>query len=377
VNALKLDPSQRQALYQATANPLSLITGAAGTGKTSLIAEIRKQTGATLLAPTGKAAARLREVTGADAVTVHRYLKFDGTKFQREHSNDCLVIDEAPMVDSALLAHVVRCNPPKLILVGDVAQLPPVGRGAPFQDLIDAHPDKVVELQVCYRAQAAIHKAANRIRFGLAPALVDRGHDEIWRMGETGAGQPTSAAIAKWVLAGHYDPLQDMILSCRNGETDEDYGSVLAINNLVMRLLNPHDPDVAWKVADRVIMCKNHASKDIWNGDTGSITGIDRQGKVCMQLDRNGLDLILERRLVNDLKHAYCLTVHKSQGSQYRRVIFICLQAHAHMLDRSLIYTAATRAREAIRICGQMSAFFAGIKRSRRKRTVLSALRDA
>ena len=371
---MKLDASQIKAVESAVAGGDRLITGPAGTGKTTLIKAIaQRMKRAEIMAPTGKAAARLREATGFEAHTIHRNLLFDGTKFNRNWPFKCpVIIDESSMVDAWLMARLLEFNPEPLILVGDAAQLPPVGKGQPFHDLISLRPDRVTELTTCYRAQGAVHKAATAIRHGEIPLKQEKSGGESWRMVETGGPSRTFVKLQEWIKAGFLDPAEDIILAPMYGSGEAADGGIKAINAMCKEILNPSTEP--YSPGDRIIINKNFGQDDLWNGDLGTIAEIDHKGFPFVDLDRGTETRLLTKAQRAEMSLAYCLSVHKAQGSQMRRVFFVCFKRHWHMLNRSLIYTAITRAREGVCVMGSLQTFYHGIQKVEAKRTVLQEL---
>lgn len=375
---MKLDVSQEKAIELAGTGKDCLITGGAGTGKTTIIKNIADERKVIIVAPTGKAAARLKEATGHYAETIHRMLGWDGDGFLSDDPIDKpVVIDESSMVDSWLLARVMERNPPQVVLVGDAAQLPPVGRGQPFHDLLKLRPERCAKLERCYRSQAAVHKAAQAIRNGNGVAREEISGGESWKMEDAPNPEAATAKIIGLIKEGWLDPAQDIILSPKHGTGgDENDGGIIAINNAVMQVANPHGDGEKWKTGDRVIITKNFANDDLWNGDLGIITDVDWSGMPWVTLDRPRQKgpALLNKEQIKELKHAWCLSVHKSQGSQFRRVVFVCFKEHRYMLTRSLIYTAITRTKESCLVLGNLSAFYAGINRIENRTTVLQSL---
>lgn len=381
------DPSQLSAIESASnlKNRISLVTGGAGSGKTTVIKSILDKLGdCELMSPTGKAAARMAEVTGRDASTIHRALGFNGEIWMRKKWFDKpVIIDEASMIDSMLMAKILDYKPQKLILVGDDSQLEPVGRGCPFKDLIRIIPESVSRLTVCHRAKGAIHKASQAIRAGQAPLMSDQADGESFKMINTGDATATTAKLLKWVTDGYYKPETDMILSPRYGAgSEENDGGIDSLNREIKAIINPSLGKLA--VKDRIIVTKNHADigpSGIWNGDLGFITDIDSAGRPEITLDRdkknNGDDPVLiqiGKDEVKDIRLAYAMSVHKAQGSEAEHVFVIVLKNHFYQLNRSLIYTAVTRAKKATVVMGQMSAFYQGINKTSEKKTILQYL---
>ena len=368
------DENQKAAIERAVGGDRDVIvTGGAGTGKTTIIKEMAdRMPGVEIMAPTGKAASRLKEATGHDACTIHRALVWDGKDIHRRRDFGKVIVDEASMIDSWLMAKILDFRPAKLVLVGDSAQLPPVGKGQPFHDLIRLRPDLVVELRRCYRASGAVHKAAQEIRAGRLPLREEISGGETWRVIRTGDHVKTLGKLGEWIKAGHFDASQDVILCCRYG-TGEDDGGIKAINKSVKELLNASEG--AFSPGDRVIVGKNFSDEDLWNGDLGVIDDIDSDGSFWLRLDRDAENSrLLSKEACKEVALAYCLSVHKSQGSQFRRVFFLVFERHFMMLNRALIYTAVTRAREGVCVCGEVRAFDEGIGRVAEKLTVLQEM---
>jgi exodeoxyribonuclease V alpha subunit len=391
---IQLDDTQLHAVEHAISGQFSVITGGAGTGKTSIIKAIYKKLIArgesvSMCAFAGKAAARLKEATESETSTIHNMLKSDGTRFNLETlANECVIVDEASMVNSALMSAIISLNPKKLILVGDSAQLPPVGKGQPFHDIINLRPDVVFELTTCYRNSAAVFDASIAIRNGEQVSHLERYDSEVWAVTETGDDKKTHDIILKQVKAGYFDFEKDIILCPKNGSVDIP-ASVRSLNVDIAQIVLPRPDGVRFAVGDRIINTKNLSKKDIWNGTTGSVHSIDQKGAIWMKLDEPIKDLAkstpentyskdtvqLTKAEAMNLELAYVLTVHKSQGSQYRKVVFVCLGRDTHtLLSRSLIYTAVTRTREECVVVGQKSAFERGCKTLTTKQTIIQQL---
>jgi exodeoxyribonuclease V alpha subunit len=396
---MKLDSSQLAAVEAATTSRFSIINGGAGCGKTTIIRQVKDEVKARgepvlLCAFAGKAAARLKEATGEGAATIHRMLNYQGDLgFTRPTLKGYTVIlDEASMVSSDLMAEIVKREPKRLILVGDEAQLAPVGSGQPFHDLIRLRPDRVQTLTTCYRNAEAIFRAAAAIRVGNMPAVQEQTAEELWRVCATGGADETHAAILKAVRDGYIDFKQDVILCCRNGESADQKCAVDGLNRDLKDIVNPAQGDEKINVGDRIINTKNNADLDIWNGTTGTVKAIDHGGAVWLTLDYPILDyvrskpdapvyisdVLVTKDKVRYLSLAYALTTHKAQGSQYRRVVFVCLcRDQMTLLDRSMIYTAVTRARCECSVVGEYRALADGINTVRSKNTVLQELAKA
>jgi len=384
------DKSQLAAIELATETPfrLVIITGGAGTGKTTIIKAIcerleSKREQIHLCAFAGKAAARIREATGREASTIHRMLGYDGMLYRKNTlAYQTVIIDESSMIDSALMAEITRRKPKRLILVGDQAQLPPVGRAQPFHDLIRLLPDKVYHLTTCHRAKAAILQAATAIRQGEQPEREIRSDTEMFTMTNTGGAVQTQAKIMEWVKAGIFDFDCDVILVCRNGESDSEPCTVRGLNSAIVDAIAPREDKRKFQQGDRVINTHNIPAKDVWNGTTGTVHAVDQDGAIWVRTDTSVMSdnggktdhVLFARDEIKHLQYAYALTTHKSQGSEYRRVCVVCLRRDLHcMMDRRLLYTAVTRAKEGCVVVGEIAAVRGAVMKMQEKKTVMQA----
>lgn len=393
---MQFDAAQNRAITHACTAPLSIVTGGAGTGKTTIIKAITERLESAgesvlLCAFAGKAAARVREACQHPASTIHRMLGYNGREYQLESlAGQSVIMDESSMVDTALLAEIVRRKPHRLVLVGDPAQLPPVGRGQPFHDLINLRPDLVAELTTCYRATEAVFQAATAIRSGGRPPMQATSAGEKWTMTNTGNAARTQAQILEWVNAGAFDFQQDIILVARNGESDADPCTVRGLNAAIVDAISPRDGKRKFNTGDRVINTKNLPDLDCWNGTTGTVHAIDQDGGIWVRTDIPVIDwrktkderapiytdhVLFGKDVRSHLQLAYALTVHKSQGSQYRNVLMACFQRDTFgLLDRSLLYTGVTRTKSACCVVGELSAVWMAIDRVNCKRTIIQEL---
>lgn len=387
IEGVKFDKSQILAIAAAMSNiGLTVINGGAGAGKTTIIKAICKileyrGCAVDLCAFAGKAAARLREATGHRASTIHSMLAYSGEGLGFTAGNlhgRTVIVDEASMVPSSLLYEITKRDPERLILVGDQAQLQPVGIGSPFHDVIDTLPTVVHTLTTCYRNKEAVFAAAAKIRNGEMPSEGKSAREEF-AVRRFDSPEAVHAFIEEAVKAGEIDFEQDLVLSPRNGEGEEPAAAtVKSLNAGIQAIENPHEDGVKFAPEDRVMCTKNFPKLDIWNGTTGWITRVDRDGKPFFLPDDADTEYdeirLGEKEQQQAIAPAWCLTVHKAQGSQYRDVYVVCLRRDAaRLFDRSMLYTAVTRAkRKCVLLCDD------GIDRIigavRRRRTYLQLL---
>ena len=384
---MKFDESQLNAIDKAVEGKLTLITGGAGCGKTTIIKAIADQLDrhgeqVAIAAFAGKAAARIREATGYEASTIHRLLRWQGEQFALPDLNGVtVIIDEASMVDSKLMAEIMKRKPRRLVLVGDEAQLPPVGSGQPFHDLIRLKPNLVANLTTCYRATEAIFRAATLIRNGQQPVREETTAQEHWLMTYAAGDKEVDAAILSMVRCGDLDCEKDIILAPRNGDEATGSAAVAPLNAKIAEIVNPRQPgDPKIIPGDRVICTKNNPELDIWNGTTATVMAKDNSGRMQIRTDteiigKNGektRDCDVPADFSKNFQLAYALTVHKSQGSQYRKVIVIVLQRDAYaLLSRPLIYTAVTRAKRECHVIGELRTFANAIMQQTNIQTIL------
>lgn len=392
------DANQSAAIQSACTHNLSIITGGAGTGKTTIIKEITtrlesKGEKVLLCAFAGKAAARLREACEHPASTIHRMMKYNGVEFTLESlAGFTVIMDESSMVDASIMAEVMNRKPKRLVLVGDPAQLPPVGRGQPYADIINIRPDLVSNLTTCYRATEAVYQAANVIRSGGRPPMHAESENEKWSITNTGNAERTQETILRWVKAGAFDFEQDIILVARNGENDTEPCTVRGLNKAIVDTISPRDEKTKFVKGDRVINTKNILELDVWNGTTGTVHEVDIDGGVWVHTDTPVIDMaksegssevvytdyvLFSKEVRNHLQLAYALTVHKAQGSQARNVCMVALQRDTHcLLDRSLLYTGVTRTKQACVVVGEVAAVYAAIDKVGHKKTVLQTINE-
>lgn len=377
---ISLARAQREAVMAAWQHKVVVITGGPGTGKTTIIRAVvtlgeRGGAKVSLAAPTGRAAKRLGEATGREARTLHRMLEFSFQEggFQVNDEApldvDLLIVDEASMIDTYLLHAIARAMPDhaRLLLVGDIDQLPSVGPGNVLSDIIGCGQIEVVRLTEIFRQaqQSNIVRNAHRINAGELPIIPERTGKELVDFYAINTEEPRAARdrILEMVTeripkAFGYDPLEDVqILSPMH---KGDVGC-RAINEMLQNKLNPGAVELVrgarrWKVGDKVMQLRNNYEQDVFNGDIGKITDIDHLDKLLTVTFPDRGDVAYDFNTLDELALAYAITVHKSQGSEYPAVVIPVVTQHFIMLQRNLLYTAITRAKELVILVGTQKA---------------------
>ena len=400
-------PQQREAVRAAARSHLLVLTGGPGTGKTTTVRAILALYGkmglrAALCAPTGRAAKRLSQLTGEEALTLHRLLEAgfsddalgEKTVFFRNDRNpleaDVVILDEASMVDLLLMRALLAALRPsaRLVLVGDADQLPSVGPGNLFADIIRSGTADTIRLDQVFRqaTESAIVRNAHLINSGSLPELKNKGGDFFFlNRRSPEAVLDTVAQLCSTRLPQNMgiSPNQIQVLSpTRLRET-----GTAALNRRLQDALNPPTPgkkeysfeDFLFRCGDKVMQTRNNydilwksplskeAGAGIFNGDTGYIQDINQQEQF-MQIDFDGRIVSYPFSLLRDLEPAFAITVHKSQGSEYQAVILTAFSGAASLLTRSVLYTAVTRARELLIIVGEESVLRRMVENDRPQR---------
>jgi exodeoxyribonuclease V alpha subunit len=327
-----------------------------------------------LAAPTGRAAKRLSEATGEPAQTLHRLLEFkpfEGNKFLRDRDNpldaDLIIVDEFSMIDLLLMNALLRAVDitSHLLFIGDPDQLPSVGAGNVLKDLILSRSVPVIALDVIFRQaqDSLIIENAHRINRGQMPIFVKTAKD-FFLFAES---EPASAALRVVDLVKSriprkfgLDPVSDIqVLSpMHRGAV-----GVGELNRALQTALNPpQERTTEWRqgsrvfrIGDKVLQTRNNYKKEVFNGDLGRVTSIDVQDQRLV-VDFEGQRVGYDFSEADDLVHAFAMSVHKSQGSEYRAVVLPVLTQHYMLLQRNLLYTAVTRARELVVLVGTTKA---------------------
>ena len=383
---------QRAAVLASWEHGLLVLTGGPGTGKTTVIRAIldlleSSRCRVVLAAPTGRAAKRLAESSGRLAQTVHRLLEYqpgDGYGAFAKHEGDTIdadavIVDEASMLDIQLTYHLLRAIAPgtRLILVGDVDQLPAVGPGNVLQDLIRCGELPVIRLTTVFRqgGRSEIVTNAHRINRGMLPTFNAPGEfDFVACPDETEAAQRIVQFCREEMLAAGDDAWQNVqVLSPMHKLAC----GVQNLNRLLQEALNPPAPDKEeqptpyglLRVGDKVMQIRNNYEKEVYNGDVGRITAI-RPKQVVVSYPEGGFwrEVGYLPGELDELQLAYAMSVHKSQGSEYPIVLLALVRGHFPLLVRNLLYTAVTRAKQRVILFGDKAALETAVDNDRVRR---------
>lgn len=396
---------QEQAIRESATSGLLLITGGPGTGKTTILNGIlsllgQMQLKCLLAAPTGRAAKRLTEVTGEDASTIHRLLEAGIDQntgkmfFARDESNplkaDAVIVDEMSMVDVELLYALLQAVPQgkRLILVGDADQLPPVGPGFPFNDMLRSGELPTVRLTEIFRQaqESLIVMNAHRVNRGEMPELKTVTSDFFFirrRSEEEVSSLIRDLCTTRLPQNMGIPSEQIQVLS----PTRKGGVGTMSLNRLLQDALNPAAPekkekqfgDFIFREGDRVMQIRNNydimwkktdgsaIGTGIFNGDVGIIQSIDT-GAELLSIVFDDREAEYDFTQLNELEPAYAMTVHKSQGSEYRAVILTAWNGSPYLLSRSILYTAITRARELLIIVGKEDTIAVMTQNARKNR---------
>src|SRR3954447_21800399 len=363
----ELTDEQWRAIVQAFETRLSILTGGPGTGKTTtmraLVDAVRAQgKRVRLCAPTGKAARRLSEASGAEATTIHRLLEWSGEEggFTRDESDpipgaDLLVVGEGSMLSLRLADALFRAVGPRthVLLVGDADQLPPVGAGRVLDDLLDSEEVPAVRLTAIFRQarRSLIVRAAHAINHGEMPPTRPESDDDLRdfflvQRGSSGELFEEAVSLAAQRLPGHYDLDPSAEIQVLSPMHRGPVG-IEALNTELRARLNPSGEPIsgtALRVGDRVVQTVNDHERELMNGETGVLVSYDRDRDRAILATDDGRRISLPPEGLTTIRLAYCMSIHKAQGSSAKAIVVVLDAGHHVMLTRELLYTAVTRA---------------------------------
>ena len=404
-SGISYSSEQEQAIREAATSGLLLITGGPGTGKTTILNGIlellgRMQLKCLVAAPTGRAAKRMTEVTGVDASTIHRLLEATIDQntgkmfFVKDEENplkcDAVIVDEMSMVDVQLLHSLLKAIPAgkRLILVGDPDQLPPVGPGFPFSDMLRSGVLPTVRLTEIFRQaqESLIVMNAHRVNRGELPDLKNIKSDFFFmrRRNEEELAQLVRDLCTTRLPKNMGIPADQIQVLSPTRKGGVGTGE---LNRMLQSALNPSAPDkkerqfgdYIFREGDRVMQIRNNydimwkrldgseVGSGIFNGDVGIIKAIDN-GTETMTVIFDDREVEYDFTQLNELEPAYAVTVHKSQGSEYRAVILTAWNGHPNLMSRSVLYTAITRARELLIIVGREDTVVTMVNNAKKNR---------
>ncbi len=382
---ISLAAEQVEAIKGACENGVMVITGGPGTGKTTTIRTLLKlfqryRLKTMLAAPTGRAAKRMTEATGMEAKTVHRLLEYsfkegEGFRFQRDEHNtlscQALIVDEASMLDLLLFHNLLKAVPSgcRLILVGDMDQLPSVGAGNVLRDIIEGGSVPCVRLQTIFRQaqESMIVVNAHRINQGKLP-LFNKKDKDLFFVEEEDPQRVASTIVElckqRLPSYGSFDPLEEIQVITPMRRTPV---GVEALNRLLQEELNPrarHKQELfgggcTFRLGDKVMQIRNNYEKEVFNGDIGRLTALDmEEGELVVSFPETltAREGVYDLSELDELVLSYAISVHKSQGSEYPVVVMPVVTQHYILLQRNLLYTGITRARRLVVLIGTYKA---------------------
>ncbi|HIW12325.1 MAG TPA: ATP-dependent RecD-like DNA helicase [Candidatus Salinicoccus stercoripullorum] len=389
---------QKEAIISALTKKISIITGGPGTGKTTIVKGIinayhrlhklkdydeyeKDEYPIRLIAPTGRASKRLSETAGIGASTIHRLIGWgmDTGKdeiIDADIDAELIIIDEMSMVDTWLFYQFMRNVKPYTILVfvGDRDQLPSVGPGTVFKDLIASDVVPVTELDTIYRQGegSSIIRLAHQIKMQEPMDITQKFSDRLFIPARVNQIPDLIEKVVDRAVGKGYDMRDIQVLA----PIYRGNAGISKLNQILQTILNPKGNgkseiefgDVIFREGDKVIQLVNRGEDNVFNGDSGIIESIlfkdqDEAEKDTVMVDFDGIHIAYERKELTELSHSYCTSIHKAQGSEYPIVIMPVVKSYYHMLMKNIVYTGITRAKESLIICGDPEAFYDALSR--------------
>ncbi|WP_251520282.1 ATP-dependent RecD-like DNA helicase [Staphylococcus sp. HKU1] len=397
-NKVSYAASQKDALQTAINSKVMLLTGGPGTGKTTVIKGIvelyaqihdlslnyddyqNNDYPVVLGAPTGRASKRLADATGLEAMTIHRLIGWNQDTqpedlLENEINAKLIIIDEMSMVDTWLFHQFMNAVPldAQIILVGDEDQLPSVGPGQVFKDLIDSKVIPRVNLTEVYRQQdgSSIIELAHRMKLGQDIDITQRFHDRSFINCSTEQIPNFVEKVVASAVKKGYDMSDIQVLA----PMYKGAAGIKKLNVILQDILNPKEKDsreitfgeVVFRKGDKVLQLVNRPSDNIFNGDIGVIVGIfwaqeNDLNKDVLVVDFEGNEITFTKQDLMELTHAYCTSIHKAQGSEFPIVIMPMVKQYFRMLQKPILYTGLTRAKQSLVFLGDPQAFEIGLK---------------
>lgn len=377
---IEYDEVQMDAIKMAMKSKVMVLTGGPGTGKTTTTKGIisawkEAKLDIILAAPTGRAAKRLSEATGMEASTIHRLLGYKGKTFEHDDNNpiegDALIVDESSMIDIELMRSLLRAIPDnmRIILVGDVDQLPSVGPGNVLRDIIESGVVPVVKLTRIFRQaqNSRIITNAHLIDEG-KPIVYDNNKNSDFFFLEQDDNEKIAETIIEMVTSRlpsftGVKPVDIQVLSPMKKSSN----GVLALNKLLQAAINPTGPELqfgstTFRIGDKVMQIKNDYDNDVFNGDMGFVVNVDNEEETIYVDFGKKAPVEYTKKELPYLSLAYACTIHKSQGSEYPIVVMPFTMQFYIMLQRNLLYTGVTRAKKVCVLIGDKKAVNAAIR---------------